>query len=614
VDSSVLAVGIPMAAPQARSQGPSPRRSGDDAFGEMLGLRLRDDGPAREPSNTEAADHASPQSLSETGARTAPARAVAPARTAVPARTAAPSPRRESASADADAVDRTGDAGPKQPIGEGGPSQEQPVDREDKIDRAADPALAAPMGFANPTPQANAAPPPEQPPDWPAGLSDTASESAEGTEVPSDDDPAYATADAVESPTPGDVAPLQDAGVLPGIGAPAAPPQLPGLEVRVDEGQDVPDRRDDAPEPPATRRLPGVPLAASADRPPVMSAAVPDGSAPFAVVRRAEALSARREDPASADPEGRPAPMFEGVIDARPDVARDAATSPTVPPAVVLDAMRGAKLTVSQVQLPQAQPALTVAVSTQAAVLPDEAAAMLQESAAAASIVPILKAYERQSGAARAGEVSGDVAGRGSGLLGAALGIMSRAAGGDAPESDSSAGHGTRRGVPTPLAQAAVAFARATVGPESSWALSMAAGPRPEGGTELEDPAAESPVNGPSLTRSLVQTVRVQVRQGGGEAHIRLNPEELGELSVLVKVDGTGVSATLRAESPLVRSWIEAHQQELKAALKEQGLSLDDLVIDADGRSGQQADAQAQQQRHATPRRPAAGLQFEALI
>jgi len=335
------------------------------------------------------------------------------------------------------------------------------------------------------------------------------------------------------------------------------------------------------------------------------------------------AVAALEDTAASAQDLGDPgltrrlAATAAGLVEALPDAVQNAAAAPpapAAPPAVLLDALRGARATVNQVQPSQAWPtwsAAAAALAVRAGVLPDDAVAAFQDTAAAASAV---QAYEQQAAAPRGGDWSAEFMAAGNELLRGALSAMSHAAGGDFAQSDSSSGNGSRRGTFVPLAQVAAAFGRSAVGPDSSWALAMAAGSRPAAGADAQDLGSESPVNGPSLTRSLVQTVRVQVRQGGGEAHIRLNPEHLGELSVLVKVDGSRVSATLRAESPLVRSWIEAHQQELRAALKEQGLSLDDLVIDADGRSRQEADAQAQQQRHSTPRRQMSGQQFDALI
>jgi hypothetical protein len=190
--------------------------------------------------------------------------------------------------------------------------------------------------------------------------------------------------------------------------------------------------------------------------------------------------------------------------------------------------------------------------------------------------------------------------------------------GGEQPSHGSSqdafGGSGAGRHLADPQARTVMTAAGATFSvPTAAMPSSMAA----DVARALPDDVVRGTLaDSASLTRSVVQTARFQARQGGGEAHIKLNPEHLGELSVLVKIDGSVVSATLRAESPLVRSWIESHQQELRAALKEQGLVLDSLVVDADGRSGQEADAQAQaeQQRQMSGRRQSTGPQFEAFL
>ena len=82
----------------------------------------------------------------------------------------------------------------------------------------------------------------------------------------------------------------------------------------------------------------------------------------------------------------------------------------------------------------------------------------------------------------------------------------------------------------------------------------------------------------------LVQAMRVIVRDGISEATVRLRPEHLGEVSIAVRVEGRTVSATVHAESAEVREWLHLQEDTLRSALQGQGLSLERLVVQRDGR------------------------------
>ncbi len=77
----------------------------------------------------------------------------------------------------------------------------------------------------------------------------------------------------------------------------------------------------------------------------------------------------------------------------------------------------------------------------------------------------------------------------------------------------------------------------------------------------------------------IVQSIRLQAHNGGGEAIIRLNPGYLGEVVVAVKVEQGNVFASLQAETPAVRQWAERNESVLRQALAEQGLQLDKLTV-----------------------------------
>jgi flagellar hook-length control protein FliK len=101
------------------------------------------------------------------------------------------------------------------------------------------------------------------------------------------------------------------------------------------------------------------------------------------------------------------------------------------------------------------------------------------------------------------------------------------------------------------------------------------------------DPAAEA-----ELPRQIVQAMRLQWKDGIGDARIRLLPEYLGELSVAIRVEHGSVVAALEASTPAVRQWLESHEPMLRQSLAEQGLHLDRLIV-----SDESAEAPSQRER-----------------
>jgi hypothetical protein len=99
----------------------------------------------------------------------------------------------------------------------------------------------------------------------------------------------------------------------------------------------------------------------------------------------------------------------------------------------------------------------------------------------------------------------------------------------------------------------------------------------------------------------LVQSMRVVVRDGASEATVRLRPEHLGDVSISLRVDGRSVSAVVRAEAASVREWLQTQQDSLRQGLALQGLSLDRLEIEPDGRRNERDGGADEEDR---PRRP----------
>lgn len=143
----------------------------------------------------------------------------------------------------------------------------------------------------------------------------------------------------------------------------------------------------------------------------------------------------------------------------------------------------------------------------------------------------------------------------------------------------------------------------------------------PEPAVHAGDTAAvDVPVREPELADQMIQAVRLQVTQGGGEARVQLRPEYLGELSVRVVVEDGRVTAQLDAAAPAVREWIERHESTLRQALSEHGLTLETLQVretgaeesgdssERDTGSGREADERPRRRR---PRAQPEGARFE---
>jgi flagellar hook-length control protein FliK len=110
------------------------------------------------------------------------------------------------------------------------------------------------------------------------------------------------------------------------------------------------------------------------------------------------------------------------------------------------------------------------------------------------------------------------------------------------------------------------------------------------------------------IVAQLVQSMRVQFRDGIGEAVVRLKPEHLGSVEISLKVENGAIKATVHAEVAAVRQWLESQQETLRTSLAEQGLRLERFVVEADGkRHTGSDDAQPREQRRRQPRQRMSG-------
>lgn len=77
----------------------------------------------------------------------------------------------------------------------------------------------------------------------------------------------------------------------------------------------------------------------------------------------------------------------------------------------------------------------------------------------------------------------------------------------------------------------------------------------------------------------VVRSVRVLADQGGGRVHIRLDPPELGGLSLRVIVSDGVVHVSMLADQAPVAELLQRHSSELRSALETHGLRLDQLDV-----------------------------------
>lgn len=109
------------------------------------------------------------------------------------------------------------------------------------------------------------------------------------------------------------------------------------------------------------------------------------------------------------------------------------------------------------------------------------------------------------------------------------------------------------------------------------------------------------------VTLQIVQSMRMQFRDGIGEAVLTLKPEHLGSVSISLRVENGGLKASVQADMPEVRQWLQSQQDTLRSALSEHGLRLDRFDVEPDGRrQSSSSDARDEQPtRKRQPRRSA---------
>ncbi|MCC6163556.1 MAG: flagellar hook-length control protein FliK [Acidobacteria bacterium] len=115
----------------------------------------------------------------------------------------------------------------------------------------------------------------------------------------------------------------------------------------------------------------------------------------------------------------------------------------------------------------------------------------------------------------------------------------------------------------------------------------------------------------------VVTAVRMQWRDGIGEAKLQLRPDAIGTVTVALRVEAGAVTAVVRAESAQVQEWILKNQESLRQQLEASGLHLDGLVVSPDdrGRRDHQPDPEQEPRRRQAARGTSTtGTRFEQLL
>ena len=97
--------------------------------------------------------------------------------------------------------------------------------------------------------------------------------------------------------------------------------------------------------------------------------------------------------------------------------------------------------------------------------------------------------------------------------------------------------------------------------------------------------------------QQVVSSLKMQWKDGVGEARLHLRPDALGSISVSLRVEGGAVTAVVRAENSQVQEWVLQHQQTLRQQMEAAGLHLDELVVSPDDQR-QQAREDASPEPH----------------
>jgi flagellar hook-length control protein FliK len=104
------------------------------------------------------------------------------------------------------------------------------------------------------------------------------------------------------------------------------------------------------------------------------------------------------------------------------------------------------------------------------------------------------------------------------------------------------------------------------------------------------------------VIQQVVSSLKMQWKDGVGEARLHLRPDALGSVSVSLRVEGGAVTAVVRAENPQVQEWVLQHQQTLRQQMEAAGLHLDEFVVSPDDQRQQSREDSSPDPQRRRPR------------
>ena len=106
----------------------------------------------------------------------------------------------------------------------------------------------------------------------------------------------------------------------------------------------------------------------------------------------------------------------------------------------------------------------------------------------------------------------------------------------------------------------------------------------------------------------VLEQVRIRfqagARQGQSEIVVRMRPPELGEVRLNLTSEDGVLRAQLHAQSQQVHDVLERHAPQLRQALADQGLNLDDLLVSSDGAGSQDTQSEWQAAEDGSSQKP----------
>ncbi|GHC26148.1 flagellar hook-length control protein FliK [Aidingimonas halophila] len=113
----------------------------------------------------------------------------------------------------------------------------------------------------------------------------------------------------------------------------------------------------------------------------------------------------------------------------------------------------------------------------------------------------------------------------------------------------------------------------------SSPAQGMTSGATSTSATAMPTPTLTQPISSQAWQQQLGQQMINMSRQGDQQVDLKLNPPELGPLSVSLKVGDQGAQAQFLSSHAQVRQAVEQAIPQLREALEEQGISLGEAMV-----------------------------------